>query len=157
MPNVEGITKPEWRMTEATSVQNKLFGFRHVDFFPHLTRVELKKGDIRYSFARTWALGLIGDLSASRVQAFLADLREKGTSIQTSNHYLRAIKQFTRWIVKDRRAGDDPLAYISMLNVSTDRRHDRRPFSEAELTAILTAANVGPVVRRMKGPDRAML
>ncbi len=50
----------------------------------------------------------IGDISASRVQAFLADLREKGKSVQTSNHYLRAIKQFTRWLVKDRRASDDP-------------------------------------------------
>ena len=78
-------------------------------------------------------------------------------SIQTSNHYLRAIKQFTRWLVKDRRASDDPLTHMAMLNVSTDRRHDRRPFSEEELSAILQAANAGPIVRRMKGPDRAML
>ncbi len=100
----------------------------------------------------------IGDISASRVQAYLADLREKECkSTQTSNHYLRAIKQFTRWLVKDRRASDDALAHMAMLNVSTDRRHDRRPFSEEELTAILQAANTGPVVRRMNGPDRAML
>jgi integrase len=99
----------------------------------------------------------VGDISASRVQAFLADLREKGKSVQTSNHYLRAIKQFTRWLVKDRRASDDPLAHVAMLNVSMDRRHDRRPFSEAELAGILQAANTGPVVRRVKGPDRAML
>jgi integrase len=99
-----------------------------------------------------------GDLSASRVQAYLADLREKeNKSTQTSNHYLRAIKQFTRWLVKDRRAPDDPLAHMAMLNVSTDRRHDRRPFSEAELTAILQTANAAPIVRRMKGTDRAML
>jgi len=99
----------------------------------------------------------VGDLSAGRVQSFLADLRKSGRSIQTSNHYLRAIKQFTRWLVKDRRSGDDPLAFIAMLNTSTDRRHVRRSFSETELTNILNAANVGPVVQRMKGPDRAML
>jgi len=99
----------------------------------------------------------IGDISASRVQALLADLREKGKSVQTSNHYLRAIKQFTRWLVRDRRAGDDALAHVAMLNVSTDRRHDRRPLSESELAMILRAANGGPVVRRMRGPDRAML
>src|SRR5262245_47943281 len=39
----------------------------------------------------------IGDLSASRIQTFLKTLREEGKSIQTSNHYLRAIKQFSRW------------------------------------------------------------
>lgn len=100
---------------------------------------------------------MTNDLSASRVQAFLSELREAGTSIQTSNHYLRAIKQFTRWLVKDRRAGDDPLAFISMLNVSTDRRHDRRPLTEAQLTALLNAANAGKVVAKMTGPDRAML
>ena len=98
-----------------------------------------------------------GDISASRVQAFLADLREEGKSVQTSNHYLRAIKQFTRWLVKDRRTSDDPLAHVAMLNVSIDRRHDRRPFSEGEVSKILKAANAGPVVRRMGGPDRAML
>src|SRR5215831_19521803 len=94
----------------------------------------------------------IGDISASRVQAFLADLRERGKSVQTSNHYLRAIKQFTRWLVRDRRASDDPMAHVAMLNVSIDRRHDRRPFSEVEVAKILKAATAGPVVRRMSGP-----
>lgn len=99
-----------------------------------------------------------GDLSASRVQGFLADLCEKeNKSIQTSNHYLRAIKQFTRWLVKDRRAPDNALAHMAMQNVSTDRRHDRRPISTEELTAVLQAASKGPVVRQMLGADRAML
>ena len=99
----------------------------------------------------------VSELNSSRIQVFLAGLRESGRSIQTSNHYLRAIKQFTRWLVKDRRAGDDPLAFIPMLNVSTDRRHDRRPLTEVELTALLNVASNGPVVLRMTGQDRAML
>lgn len=98
-----------------------------------------------------------GDLSASRVQTFLAQLRADGTSIQTSNHYLRAIKQFSRWMVRDRRAGDDPLAHIAMLNVSTDRRHDRRPLTNAEFTVLLEAANNGRIVKRLSGKDRAVL
>src|SRR5262249_26464153 len=98
-----------------------------------------------------------GDLSASRVQSYLKHLREEGKSIQTSNHYLRAIKQFSRWLVKDRRAHDDPLAHVAMQNVATDRRHDRRPLSETELVSVLSAAEAGPIVRRIKGPDRAML
>lgn len=97
------------------------------------------------------------DLNSSRVQTFLADLRESGLSTQTSNHYLRAIKQFSRWLVKDRRAGEDPLAFLAMLNVKTDRRHDRRPLTDAEFTKILTVAQNGPVVHKMAGPDRAML
>jgi len=100
---------------------------------------------------------ILTDLSASRVQKFLADLRADGRSIQTSNHYLRAIKQFSRWLVRDRRAAEDPLAFISMLNVATDRRHDRRPLTEAEFTALIAATTSGKTISRFTGPDRAML
>ncbi|MCA9087237.1 MAG: site-specific integrase [Planctomycetaceae bacterium] len=100
---------------------------------------------------------LIGDLLASRVTSFLADLRKGGISIQTSNHYLRAIKQFTRWMVKDHRTGDDQLAFIAMMNVRTDRRHDRRPLTDAELKALLAAAQKGKPIMKLTGPDRAML
>ena len=101
------------------------------------------------------------DLKSSRVQSFLAELRDEGKSIQTSNHYLRAIKQLTRWIVKDRRSHDDSLQFVSMLNVSTDRRHDRRPdrrpLSEAEFSALLHAARTGRPSFKMACLDRAML
>src|SRR5262249_25183478 len=93
----------------------------------------------------------------SRVQTFFADLRNEGLSVQTSNHYLRAIKQFTRWLVKDRRAGDDALAHIAMRNLSVDRRHDRRPLSDLELAALIRSAKSGRIVRKLCGPDRAML
>lgn len=100
---------------------------------------------------------ILTDLSASRVQKFLADLRADGRSIQTSNHYLRAIKQFSRWLVRDRRAAEDPLAFISMLNVATDRRHDRRPLTETEFAALIAATRSGKTMSRLTGPDRAML
>jgi len=38
--------------------------------------------------------------------------------------------------VLGRRAHDDPLTHLSMQNVSTDRRHDRRPLTETELAAV---------------------
>jgi len=133
------------------------------DFERHLKAKEISQEQVKLVVSRSrWIIEgcnatFVGDVSASRVQAFLADLREKGKSVQTSNHYLRAIKQFSRWLVKDRRTSEDPLAHIAMLNVSTDRRHDRRPFSESEFSAIFRAANIGPVVHHMTGPDRAML
>lgn len=36
------------------------------------------------------------DLDANRVSGFLADLRKTGRSIESSNHYLRRMKQFSR-------------------------------------------------------------
>ena len=99
----------------------------------------------------------MGDLTAGRVQAFLAELREQGRSIQTSNHYLRAIKQFSRWLLRERRIGEDPLAFISMMNVATDRRHDRRPLTQEESSQLLVATRRGRAICKIAADDRAML
>ena len=96
-------------------------------------------------------------ISASRVQAFLGDLRQTGRSIASSNHYLRAAKMFTRWLVKDRRAADDRLAHLSRMNADADHRHIRRPLSMEEFTRLLEAAQSGPMIQHVSGPDRAVL
>jgi len=97
------------------------------------------------------------ELSASKVKAWLADLRKSGRSSQTSNHYLRAIKQFTRWMVRNRRMPDDPLNVLEMINVKTDRRHVRRALSDAEWACVIETAKHGPKAFNMTGADRAML
>src|SRR5262249_45512618 len=99
----------------------------------------------------------ITELSASRVQEFLAQLRSRGRSIASSNHYLRAIKMFTRWLVRDRRATEDRLAHLSRMNAETDRRRVRRPFSLDSFVKLLEAAESGPRILDLAGPDRAVL
>jgi hypothetical protein len=100
----------------------------------------------------------LGDLSASAVEAALADMRENPRcGIQSSNHYLGAVKKFARWLVKDRRMADNPLAHLEGGNVRLDRRHDRRDLSEQELGRVFTAARAGDTFRKLSGPDRAML
>jgi len=96
-------------------------------------------------------------ISASRVQAFLSDLRRSGRSAASSNHYLRAIKMFTRWLVKDRRSPDDPLVHLSQMNVDADRRRIRRPLSMEEFARLLKSAESGPPIQRIPGPDRVVL
>ena len=44
-----------------------------------------------------------------------------------------------------------------MLNVATDRRHDRRPLTEREFAALTSAAQAGPRLSLPEGSDRAML
>jgi integrase len=93
-----------------------------------------------------WVLGecrvfFSDDLSASRVQWALARLRnDEGRSIQTSNHYLAAVKRFANWMVRDRRMRDNPLSHLAGGNVKTDRRHDHRAMLPGELSAVLEAA-----------------
>jgi integrase len=99
----------------------------------------------------------IRDVSASAVHRHLAELRTAGLSVQTSNHYLRAIKQFSRWLVRDRRMRDDPLVHLSTLNVKVDRRHDRRALTADEFSRLIDAAMCGPPIVCMPGADRAMM
>jgi integrase len=86
----------------------------------------------------------------------LAD-RGRGVGIETSNHYLTAIKSFTRWLVKDRRAGTDPLAYLSALNPDVDVRHERRPLDSEDFGRFVEATAKAPAFRGLAGADRVAL
>jgi integrase len=97
------------------------------------------------------------DLAASKVQAAIGSLRDEGLALQTCNYYLRAAKQFSRWLWRDGRTRDDPLAHLSGYNSQLDRRHDRRALTDEELARLIKAAEKGPKVRAMTGPERAML
>ncbi len=97
------------------------------------------------------------DISASLVQSAIKDLIDKGRSLQTANHYLASCKQFTRWMVRDRRAPDDPLKHLPRYNVQTDKRHERRALTDVELQTLLQVTRNAPHRFRMTGPQRAML
>ncbi len=80
----------------------------------------------------------IRDISSSKVQKCLANLRKvEKRSQQTINHYLRAIKQFTRWLVRDRRTEEDRLTFLEGGNVRVDRRLERRELSDVEIQWLL--------------------
>lgn len=100
---------------------------------------------------------MIKDISATDALNFLGAQREAGKSAQTYNHYLKSAKQFTRWLVRDRRSAVDALAHLSKLNVSIDRRHDRRALSPEEFQLLVAAAYRGRPIETISGPDRAMM
>ncbi len=81
----------------------------------------------------------------------------RGQSVQTSNHYLRAIKQFTRWLRLEKRFIDDPLARLEMLNVQVDRRHDRRALGDDDVSRLLAVTLVGEPAFGFAPADRHML
>jgi site-specific recombinase XerD len=101
---------------------------------------------------------LVRDLSPSRVSRWLADLRAKGRSVRTSNAYLIAIKSFSRWIVRERRAKEDALSHLQRLNAETDVRRRRRVLTPDELDRLVAAAQKsGDRLGRMRGQDRAIV
>ncbi len=111
-----------------------------------------------------------GDISASRVERFLADLRKdklvkteekpktvRGISAQTFNFYLQAIKQFCRWMVLDQRASESPVKHLQKVNVKPDRRQDRRALKPDEIQALLEATATAPKRYGMCGYERYLL
>ncbi len=97
------------------------------------------------------------DMSASKTQEYIAELRASGLGVQTCNFYLQAVKAFARWMQRDGRAGSNPLAYLQGGNARTDRRHDRRALSPDELRWLLNTTRDGPERFGLTGPDRTML
>ncbi|HUU22353.1 MAG TPA: tyrosine-type recombinase/integrase, partial [Phycisphaerae bacterium] len=102
------------------------------------------------------------DISASRIERFLAELREgdevsEGIGIQTHNHYVRSVKAFAHWMMREGRATQNPIAHLACLNARLDRRHDRRSLSVEEVRHLLAAASGGAPFRAISGPDRAAL
>lgn len=97
-------------------------------------------------------------IRASDVERFLVDLRDEfSCSVETSNHYLRAIKSFCRWMYLNKRLIELPLLSLSNLNNRIDRRHDRRALSKDEFQRLFDVAEMGPPVEGLLGIDRAML
>jgi integrase len=86
------------------------------------------------------------DLDAVKVERFLARRRnEDDLSVQSSNHYLQAIKQFVKWLVDHHRLDRDPLTPLKAGNVKVDRRHDRRDVSPEECARLLKATRESKV------------
>lgn len=99
------------------------------------------------------------DIVASTVQNYLARRRsgEGAIGIQTSNYYLQGLQQFARWMIRDRRATDNPVSHLHGGNARLDRRHERRALSNDELLVLLEVVHRSAPRRRISGPDRAML
>ena len=101
----------------------------------------------------------LGDVQPSALLGFLADLRTAGKGIATANYYLTAVKGFTRWLWKDKRAAVDPLAGMSKLaNAAADVRRVRRDLSPDEMGWLTAAAQSSEATfRGLAGADRRML
>ena len=98
------------------------------------------------------------DISASKVQRYLGDLRDGGDGISQSsfNHYMRAFKMFCQWMVRDRRALEHPVDHLRQLTVTQPKRV-RRALTVDEARTLLDSTQNGPEHHGMTGQQRALL
>src|SRR5262245_46588445 len=109
-------------------------------------RVSARLGDARLSM-----------ITLSAVQEALAAIRAAGRSVETVNAHVRAVKAFSRWLRRDGRTKEHALEHLETTSPEADRRHVRRALSPEEAARVIRAAESGPAVEGMAGPDRAVL
>jgi site-specific recombinase XerC len=87
----------------------------------------------------------------------MAEMRRRGRSAQTANHYVQALQQFLNWIAAEGRVESNPIRGLRRANVDVDRRRRRRALSNVEMNLLIEAARRGPKIEGVSGPDRAIL
>lgn len=120
---------------------------KHIESTGHMVRVLIKE----CRFHRT------GDLSGARLQEWLAVHRRSGAAPRTCNAYLVGMKGFARWLTREGRMAENPLAHLSLLNARVDVRRERRALEPAQFSQFLAAAAADTSYRGMSGPDREVL
>ncbi len=106
-----------------------------------------------------------GDIDADRVAEYLAGRRglprkEGGISTRTSNFYMKAVRQFCRWMCHPKRRYllFNPLADAEVGHAEADLRHARRDLKPDELVMLLDATgNSAKAFRGLTGPERRLL
>lgn len=99
------------------------------------------------------------DITADSLLIFLGGRRDRdGNSPATLNGYLRTAKGFANWLA-DRLDAKSPLRRLKPFPEDVDRRRSRRVLADAELSALIAAAERSKRRGRqvLSGRDRAML
>lgn len=102
------------------------------------------------------------DIDPDAILAWLAQRRKTSRrfGVSTSNHYLTAIKIFTRWLATTTppRAPGDPLMGTKKLNAEVDVRKARRILGPDEFNAFMAStASSGKIRWGLTGRDRWVL
>jgi len=97
------------------------------------------------------------DISASKFLGSLTGMKNSGDlSQRTFNFYLKAGKQFCKWMVQDQRASESPLNHLKCETI-TEHKRNRRPLEPDEIRRLLEVTGVGPERFGMTGHERSVL
>ena len=101
-------------------------------------------------FVRHGNVRRIRDLDEPRATSWLCSAKEKGLAARTTNCRLKALRQFVRWAIANRRLLWDPIVSLRLLNEQVDRRHVRRALAPDEFARLLAAAERRPLAEKVK-------
>ncbi len=98
------------------------------------------------------------DVTGAAVAGVLSDAMHAGRSRRTCNKRLTALRGWCTWMVRERRAAENPLAHLARMDTRLDRRRVRRALDAEELARLIAAAEASPqTVGGLDGPERSRL
>lgn len=94
---------------------------------------------------------LYENIDANHLYTYLADLRGiDGIGERTFNAYLKAAKQFCKWMISERRETSNPLQHLSCVT-QTEKRRQRRALSLDEQRLLIETTAKGTEHHNMPG------
>jgi integrase len=98
------------------------------------------------------------DITADAITRYTTNRQKaENLSARTIQSYIVAIKAFTIWCVQTGRLLSDPIAIVKAPSPVKDRRYVRRALTREEWVLLRAAAETGPEIRKIPGPERALL
>jgi integrase len=98
----------------------------------------------------------LSDLTTERIQNAIGQLKDRGLSLQSCNHYRAAIRAFANWCFETHRTREHALRGVKGYNAKEDRRHDRRTLTLGEFRRLVNAAERSGEYQRLSGFLRAL-
>lgn len=115
--------------------------------------------------ARECGFSRLNKMSAGSVEHWLVAQQDTGMGAATRNSYREAAVCFGNWCRRTRRLTHNPFADVPRADAKTNRRHQRRALTKAELTPLLKVARLRPLAeygravvsrpKKLKVPRRA--
>jgi len=112
----------------------------------------------------------LDDLDGHRIGQTLVRWRQRGRvdtrkgrkqrvmSVSTSNHYMRAVKGFSRWVWIEKRTSEDILRNLRLMNTKAHRTRERRALTSQELRSLVeTTETCRKSSHGLRAGDRAAL
>ncbi len=154
----EGIADPveQYRATPLTehlhdfrlSLESKNNGEDHVE--RTVTRIQKIIDGCNFRF--------IPDITGDRVANYLAAKRRAGgIGKQTSNYYLKAMRQFCRWLVRERRAQFNAIEHVNVVPTMDENSRSRRACTDEEFELLVNAAQRADDRHTVPGKQRAAI
>ena len=99
----------------------------------------------------------VSDISDTDFDNWRVAAKAAGTSLETANMYLSALRNFCNWLRSKKRITENPVEFVKKWNAAVDRRRKRRDYTQDELSRLLAAAKDGAPFHSMTGEARALL